>query len=52
MLKQIIEKHREFNWATHLAFIDTETAFNRIKNKKRTMLSWPDHEFQANNGLQ
>ena len=30
ILKQIIEKHREFNKETHIAFVDLEKAFDRV----------------------
>jgi len=32
-LKLLIEKEREFNWETHLLFIDYEKAFDNIKRQ-------------------
>ena len=33
-LKLLIEKHREFNLGTHLAFIDFKKAFDKVNSNK------------------
>jgi hypothetical protein len=32
-IKQTIEKRREFNLETHMAFLDVEKAFDRVNRK-------------------
>jgi hypothetical protein len=50
-LKQIIEKRRDFNLETHLAFIDYNKAFDRVdRNKLWNILQqrgYPVHFIQA-----
>lgn len=54
-LKMIIEKRREFNLETHIAFVDYEKAFDRVKRPKlweiMSKKGIPQHLIQVIKGL-